>query len=140
MSILTLNQNRLSVNTSGTVEDMVWLYLQSILNIQVIEPLCYQGVCLASEFLTYAATKMYLAFDIDFSTNTGATGVNSAVAFYNYLNALEFYFITNNPTFQAALAYNSPNANYKFLTFSRMGNATFLNMKFNGYRLTVAPL
>jgi hypothetical protein len=107
-----------------------------------VEPLFYEGTTVGSEFLVYAATKLYLTLDfyIVYSAGQAATTVGLNCIFYNEANAICLYIFNNCPvwdTTAAVLKYtNNPN-NIKNLYFSRF-SSTMNYIKFNGYRITLA--
>lgn len=102
-----------------------------------VEPLYYQGTIAATEFLVYAATKLYLCLEAGFgyasNPSIGSMGVN----FYNPADI--FTFSISN----CAMAYNAGNdfynANtviYKNFYFSRFVTL-YEFMTFNGFRITL---
>jgi hypothetical protein len=106
-----------------------------------VEPLFYEGAIAGTEFLVYAATKLYLTLDfcIVYSAGQAATTVGLNCIFYNEANAICLYIFNNCPvwdTTAAVLKYtNNPN-NIKNLYFSRF-SSTMNYIKFNGYRITL---
>jgi hypothetical protein len=108
-----------------------------------VEPLFYQGLLAGTEFLTYAATKLYLCLTFDGSHTSGGfvSAAASGVQFYNE-NDASFYRLFNNiggwDTVAAAFRYgiNSSNhPNFYFSRFAVIGSVAI--MKFIGYRITL---
>jgi len=110
------------------------------LHIANYEQLFYQGIIAGSEFLTYAATKLYLCFDFEVSYSTVASANHSVIYFYDEANVLSLYGQNNSICYEAVAAaiwYGKNNVNIKNFYFSRLNVAQFNYMKFIGYRITL---
>lgn len=108
-------------------------------DIDTIVPLFYQGVIAGSEFLTYAADKLYLCLSCEFSHNL-AEGANPfRVTFYNEGDAAFFYynqdFLTHDG--MTPTTYYGWNYNMQNLYFSRITVGVYTHVKFIGYRITL---
>lgn len=108
--------------------------------IVAVEPLYYQGVIAGSEFLTYAATKLYLCLNSYFSFSTGVEATNpGSIGFYNELNALSLFGINCSPFLNTVPAIRHDNNSFyvKNIYFSRFLNVTLTYVMFTGYRITL---
>ena len=115
-------------------------HLRATFTITGVVPLYYQGAIAGSEFLTYAATKLYLAIELEFVYSAAlAVAALSYVRLYNAADAA-FYFYQNS-----VLGWDATAAAFKYVPlqiddhtvyFSRITNQTFDYIKFNGYRIT----
>jgi hypothetical protein len=101
-----------------------------------VVPLYYEGVILGTEFLTYAATKLYIAYDFEIAKADVESNAIGCVAFYSAANAL-FFSLTNLNSDFAAQLYILNNARTNNLYFSRIVNIGYDLMRFNGYRITL---
>jgi hypothetical protein len=104
-------------------------------------PLFYEGVIAGSEFLTYAATKLYLCLEFSASYTSTAGVAPAYINFYNELNAA-FNAIHKNSVLWnatgATINYCPVQADKENFYFARFLNGVYIYMKFNGYRLTIA--
>jgi len=120
---------------------LLWDYLKATFTITAIVPLYFQNAIVGSEFLTYAATKLYMALEIEF-TFGGATGsFPGFVSFYNQLNLTSDYGANNSPYWDATAAVVKQDINTlirRNLYFSRFINTIYPYLKFIGYRLTIS--
>lgn len=131
-----------------TVNLIRWFYSQfnnrSAANRTIVnvEPLFYQNAYAGSEFLSYAATKLYLCFHFHTNSsgagagttsqytqlydeaNTARTSLSNSIAFYN----------TSTP----AVNYFNNNVELKNFYFSRITSIGVSAIIFNGYRITLA--
>jgi hypothetical protein len=105
-----------------------------------VEPLYYLGTIAGSEFLTYAATKLYLALNIGLEgaiialnqTALSLNDENNNLSF-NIRNLTEAYATSTEGIFYVANNFDISN-----LYFSRILNVVnYVNIKFNGYRITL---
>jgi len=117
---------------------ILWNYLRATFAITAVVPLYYEGVIAGSEFLTYAATKLYMFLQL--------TGMSDAVVaniprfrLYNAANAL-FQNIGFTSTYWDATAAGNRNIAISFDNkngyFSRFTAEGYTNMTFIGYRIT----
>jgi hypothetical protein len=104
-----------------------------------VEPLYYIGGIGATEFLVYAATKLYLCLEL---LTCGITPVQIAIPetyLYDENNVL-FIPLQNNSTFWnvtgAAINYSMNDIFVKNVYFSRLLTDT-QNLRFIGYRITL---
>lgn len=105
-----------------------------------VEPIYYQGVSAGTEFLTYAATKLYLCFDIYFGNQPGGANQAAYVNFYNEANAANGLFGNVSAYYEPVAAVPRYSPNYMIIKncyFSRFVLYTYTNIKFNGYRITL---
>lgn len=105
-----------------------------------IEPLFFYGAVAGTEFLTYAVTKMYIAFLAEASGQalTSAAGCNFSI--YDAANAIcGMYSDTNAYWDGAAVKYNhnAPRP-VENIYFSRVSITTLAYFRFNGYRITLS--
>ncbi len=106
-----------------------------------VEPLYYIGSSAASEFLTYAATKMYLCLSFAYRLiSASAQGTATIMGFYDAAN-VSCYTITNDAitynTTTPALNYNPNNMREINFFFSRILPTAACNIIFCGYRITL---
>ena len=117
-----------------------WRIANSKIAWNTIEPVFYQGTVVGAEFLTYAATKLYIALEIEFSLNVVVPGpAGGIVNFYDEANALFFYLMNNAIALTVADAakYEMNNAKAQNLYFGRIVPVIYTHMRFNGYKLTI---
>lgn len=98
----------------------------------------HQGVIAGSEFLTYAANKIYMAIEFKAGTSSVADINAVRIEFYNEANVQSFVF-TNNVAFWntagAAINYGKNCIDLKHIYFSRIVNSQNTHMIFNGYKI-----
>jgi hypothetical protein len=100
--------------------------------------LFYQGGIIGSEFLTYSAKKLYMAFEFE-GSQLPAVEVNSGfIHFYDQADALFFILVNEDLELTAAdvANYNINNVKTKNIYFSRLNYATYHQMKFIGIKIT----
>jgi hypothetical protein len=105
-----------------------------------IIPLDYKGASAGSEFLTYAANKLYVAISFEVSYSASTAVPNAArLDIYNHLNALCFCGCNTIPVWNttlAALRYVEQNCKKENFYFGRIVCNVYNYIKFNGYRIT----
>lgn len=137
MGILTLNESRIQVDVSSMEENLLWSYLDSIVNITAVQPLSITVASAGSEFLTYAATKMYLALTIGFGYNSGQALAGSGHAtFYDFNNVIDYYLNQCNPVWDGAAKCSYPTIIKDMIIFSRIALTRYNYIDFKGYRIT----
>ena len=105
--------------------------------IKNVEPLMYQGVTAATEFLVYDVKKLYIAYTLATGVYTLAIPV-TIFFLYDESNALSFQTTSLAPYWDAvALATKWTNIELTINNyyFSRLTASTYL--KFFGYRITL---
>lgn len=105
-----------------------------------VEPLFYIGAIAGSEFLTYAATKLYICFKFEVNGGLFGSAVGAFITFFNEANALNYYLGLNMPVYDtvaAAHLYSASNALYTNGYFSRITTVQYSHIIFNGYRITL---
>jgi len=122
-------------------QKLLWDYASGLIAYNTIEPLVYSGVILGSEFLTYNADKLYICLEGVFSyTLNGPIGGTPGIVFMDEANA------AINATYEFSAYWDATAANYRMQLnparvkntyFSRITNATYSQIKFIGYRLTI---
>ena len=107
-----------------------------------VEPFAFSGAIAGSEFLTYAATKLYLCFEFNVMSPTVSSVANTFnVALHDQNNTISGY-VGNNPVYYTGAVVNngcvSPWA-VSNLYFSRIDptGSGYTYMKFIGYRITL---
>lgn len=109
---------------------------RSIIN---VEPLFFQGTIAGSEFLTYAATKLYICYSL-ICSNSATNTVSSEVVLYDETNtvvmintkAVAFWNTTT-----AAINFVRRDVEIQNTFFSRFAITDLIRVKFNGYRITL---
>jgi hypothetical protein len=115
------------------------------LGVPAYHRLHYEGLLAGSEFLTYAADKLYIALSVEFSQALGVPLVSNAGAIlYDEANAANSYFIDNVAAYwdATAAAYKvcrTCSLVHHLLWFSRVTVTYWTNIIFNGYRITFTP-
>ena len=108
---------------------------QRIIN---VEPIFYQGIIAGSEFLTYAATKLYLCYDVCFDGVAAPIAGYIYVNIYDEANAQNFNSIMQQVIWTgAATNQSSNNMRLQNLYFSRIVISNIIDIKFIGYRITL---
>lgn len=114
---------------------------RSAINKQIvnIEPLYYHNVSVGSEFLTYAATKMYICLKISGLQVNTINAADVSIVLYDENNATNGFVANANPiwdTVALAAKYSNNNSFLENFYFSRL--VTFVTyVKFIGYRITL---
>lgn len=104
-----------------------------------VEPLFFIGAVAGTEFLTYAATKLYLCFEYSFS-NAVAQVALPAAYLYDENNVNNFHYVAHMPYYDTsvpAARYLIQCPIYYNVYFSRVALTGYTYMKFNGYRVTL---
>lgn len=119
---------------------LVLNYLRATFTITGIVPLFYTGAIAGSEFLTYAATKLYFGLIMNITNGTATPNNNfGLVTVYDEADAI-FYYGTNEViNFNVTAASDrSVNLTFKLENFycSRLVVANYSHIMFNGYRIT----
>jgi hypothetical protein len=106
-----------------------------------ITSLHYQGLIAGSNFLLYAATKLYIALELEFSIAPPATVLDIPSAnLYDETNTVCYYIQSSGIVYDGGapgLAWSNVNREYHNLFFSRIVVARYTYIRFNGYVLTV---
>lgn len=106
-----------------------------------VEPLCYIGASNGSEFIVYAATKMYICFS--FAGRLVSTNVQATATTFNFYNSADAVYYTG---INELISYNTTTATMNFLMnnvivdniyFSRVLPLAPSYIKFIGYRITL---
>jgi len=103
-----------------------------------VEPLYYNGVIAGTEFLTYAATKLYLTLSLVFPGGVGA--LFGYIQTYNEANAASHVYTNSTLTYNTTtpiLVYINNILKISNIYFSRFTNANHTYMTFIGYRITL---
>jgi hypothetical protein len=128
--VLLINHFYASFNNRNAVN-------RRIVNVELLN---YQGASGGSEFVTYAATKLYLCFKLEAST-TPANVPNvtpNGISIYNEVNAIfEYLYNVSNLYTGAAYSYAHNVCNKTNFYFSRIGTGQYSFIQFIGYRITL---
>jgi len=103
-----------------------------------VEPLYYVGAYAGTEFLTYAANKLYLVLNMEYAYLFSSGVVGEFINFLDETNA-NFYVKTNFSGVDSAGANRFNNdviTNFYFSRTTAAANAMTW-IKFNGYRITL---
>lgn len=118
-----------------------WKLASARLAFNTITPMYYQGAIGGSEFLTYAATKLYIALEVEFSsTHIPPTSSTPLITLRDEGDAIDFYVASSDFEFKptdSTLAYYLKAFQLKNVYFSRIETTLFTVMRFNGYKLTI---
>ena len=109
-----------------------------------VEPLYYEGLIAGSEFLTYAATKMYIDLFLGAYITNGSATINSGLLLYDEANAntiqIDNKSLTYNTT-STALNYFNNSFETSNHIFSRISpSAAIVGLTFIGYRITLGTV
>lgn len=110
-------------------------------NIVNVEPLYFIGASAGSEFLTYAATKLYLCFNLIFTGAGSGLAAAGNYTLYDSANAVTVAINNNYPYWDATAAqvrYNALSKEVNNVYFSRLTLVNYSQLIFNGYRITLA--
>jgi hypothetical protein len=120
----------------GLFDSNVGLHKQ-ILN---VEPLFYMGVGAGTEFLVYDATKLYIAYHLEFSMTNPLSFAYIHSRFYNEVNARSMFLSLETGYYDPVagfVKYLTNNPVIKNIYFSRFELEVFNYIIFNGYRITL---
>lgn len=106
-------------------------------NIINVEPLYYEGVIAGTEFLTYAATKLYVCYSLTLNWFSNSLTDNYCVTFDESNNAISRYSNSSGYFDGIAVQFVTNKLNISNIFFSRIAVSIFINMNFNGYRITL---
>jgi hypothetical protein len=107
-----------------------------------VEPLFYDGLIAGSEFLSYAATKMYLCFQMKFSVLQANIlgGVIGSIVMYDETDSIDFTLSNASGFFNATeRIFINPICTIND-DFSRIVSSNYTYMKFIGYRVTLGTV
>lgn len=120
---------------------LLWNYLRSTFAITAITPLYFQGAIAGSEFLTYAADKLYFCVNGKFNGSTaGPVGAGATITLYNETNAISMYLQNTSMSWNTSTTAQQFTVNLldvNSVYFSRLTNSQYTYMIFNGYSLTL---
>lgn len=105
-----------------------------------VEPLFYQGAIAGTEFLVYAATKMYICYNIALSTSAGITITIDYGEFYNESNIISLYLRNDHVFWDVAVndvRYARQTLELSNFIFSRFVPSVINYISFVGYRVTL---
>lgn len=104
-----------------------------------VEPLFYMGTIVGTEFLTYAATKLYICYKFVASRQMAMSVSVRDITVYNEANANVFSINNTFAILNATPAneYGGNLATFENFYFSRIVQAQYTGMIFNGYRITL---
>jgi hypothetical protein len=132
-----------SINLQDTTQNLIVSNFYSRYRDRIVSGVHvhYMGGSAGSEFLTYAATKMYLAFRFNAGYSVTTMVANKAfVTFYNDADAIQFYGQNGHgawDTTAAAFRYNANNYEINTIDFSRVAFTGYNYIMFDGYRVTL---
>lgn len=134
-----------SQTTPQQINLLRWFYSQfdnrSAANRRItnVEPLYFCGAVAGTEFLTYAATKLYIALDFVGGSGAYSAGQNT-ITFYNEANAAMIGLYNNAMLWNGTTTvvnYQGNDVSIKTIYFSRVAFGGYAAMLFNGYRITL---
>lgn len=106
-----------------------------------VEPLFFTGAIAGAEFATYAATKLYICFNLVVAATGGTAQAAVAIGtFYDAANTAMMYLHKNYPMYEPVAAvpwYTRPTAFLTNFYCSRFTLTGYANLIFNGYRITL---
>lgn len=131
------NYSRRHKNISRAFEQ-VFNFVIDTFTPSVITQLHFTGLYAGSEFLTYAATKLYIAEEF-YYTKAGAISALAPLAFYDNANALKLQLSSTMPYWNstaAAVYYHIVPGYITNFWFSRILGTQTEYIQFTGYRIT----
>jgi len=105
-----------------------------------LQQLFFQGAAAATEFLVYSANKLYLCLSIEIGCTVTAAAGNTFLQFFNQANAAFLNMGNLSLAWNVTTAaFNTVGNNYnlKNFYFSRFTIATYTQIRFIGYRLSI---
>ena len=105
-----------------------------------ITPMFYQGPVAGSEFLVYAATKIYLGLEVDFCDRLGAASATTGlITLYDEANAVMTYYRNNGLALTSAdvQQFAIDTLQLQNIFFARVLVSNYSQIRFNGYKLTI---
>lgn len=139
-----LSNKNLSLEQSTLLDwfDKSFNYAAAGINRHIVrvEPFSYKQAIAGSEFLTYAATKLYIAFKIGVSSNQTIYTLAPVLDCYNEANAIDYRVFNTSSYWDGTLAAVRYLPNYleiKNFWFSRIVSNYYLYMYFIGLRVTL---
>ena len=118
-----------------------WNQVKGKIAWNTITPMYYQGAIGGSEFLTYAATKLYIALEVEFSApHIPPTASTPNITLRDEADVIDFYVAHSDFEFKptdSTLAYYLKLFRLQNVYFSRIETTLFSVMRFNGYKLTI---
>jgi len=127
------------IKNSTPEEKILWQQVRLILGENCsVRQINYQGPINGTDFITYSATKLFLATRVNFSYSSGTGPAFPQIAFYDQLNALSgaYSYTTTYWDATAAAARYTPSAqDLKNIWFSRIASTVYDYMMFTGYKL-----
>lgn len=133
--------NNIDWKNATPEQKLLWRHASGLIAYNTVTPLVYFGTIAGSEFLTYAATKLYICLEFDAYVAQASLITNSGILFYDVANAvcaqIDNKSVTYNTT-SSLLNYYTNFVKTTNIYFSRIvTNVVYTNMKFIGYRLTI---
>lgn len=117
----------------------LWRHASALLaGVQTITPVFFMGAIAGTEYLTYDAKKLYIAFYVvaSYNSSTSFGIVNS----YNEANAISAQATNNSAYWNATTAAVNSSSNkleLHNLYFSRLLFSGYTYLLFNGFKITV---
>lgn len=106
-----------------------------------VEPIFFSGASAGSEFLTYAATKLYIAFALEADSVIASGATVPVLQIFSEANAVMFNLSPLMPFWNGttnAVNFVPVNAKIENIYFSRVGfSIGSAYLLFNGYRITL---
>jgi hypothetical protein len=128
-------------NNATPEEFNAWQFASGLIAYNTLLPFYYNGVIAGSEFLTYAATKIYFGLSVVFSNSSAAAGAGAGLeTFYDKNDVIMSYYVNSYPvwdTTAAALKYVRASYSLKNIAFSRLAATASTHIIFNGYKLLI---
>jgi hypothetical protein len=126
-------------NSATIGQKLLWKKIIAIFGVpNTITPLHFQGAIAGSEFLTYDANKVYLAFDLGFVDISGDDTTISTITVHGLADAIVYYFYNTQLVYNGAtIRYIANNIFVSDVYFYRIETSRFSRMMFNGYRFNM---
>jgi hypothetical protein len=130
-------ENSIYFRNSTPEQRVLIQYVENLPGYTSLVPLYFKGAIAATEFLTYAVTKVYLCLIGRFGQSAVA-GNAGTITLYNTGDAVSMIIANNAPYWDGAAIQVIKNTfEIKNTCFSRIVNVQYTYMEFIGYRVTL---
>lgn len=126
-------------NNATPEQKVLWDEVSALIAFNTITPINFMGLIAGSEFIVYAATKLYIGLQI-ITNGTIPSTVYPSLTLYNELDQARMV-LQNNCTYwnasTAAVNYSANSCVTNNVWFSRIVNTNILQFAFIGYRIEI---
>lgn len=105
-----------------------------------ISQIYFHGPVAGTEFLTYAAGKLYFIFDMTYASSLGAVSVSvPVVTVYNEANVIVNYLVSGNAVWDAtaaAMRFHAQTGRENNFYFSRIAVTIYTHIRIVGFKIS----